>query len=327
MDADSRPEKIFLSVIVPVFNEELALPFFWSELTKVLDSLNMACQVIFVNDGSSDNSQAVLEGLEGPIEILNLVQNRGQMAAIDAGYRAAKGQWIVTMDADLQHPPILIPEMISIAEAEKTDVVLGQIISRADSRITKKFVSRLYYSLAARFLGIPVVPSGGDFRLISSSVADTIRRIPPGDHFWRGLIPSLGFPYSVLPFLPPDRRHGTTKYSLGKMINLATRSLILSGNKSFGLLMVSALLGVTGAIIFLVFSLVTWFSGSTVSGWASTVSLILITSTLQIVLLTATLWTLREIAKTVNRFPPYVVRAEKRSQEGQINAKPKNEES
>ena len=158
-----------------------------------------------------------------------------------------------------------------------------------------------------KVFGLSMVASGGDFRLISGAVLRVIKGLPPGDYFWRGLIPSLGFSFAVLPFSPNSRNHGVSKYRFGGMLSLAGKSISLSGDRPFRFLLLLALSGILGASFFIVYSLVAWFSDATVAGWSSTIALILLTSMLQIVLLTATLWILRDIGKLVSRYPPYII--------------------
>lgn len=319
MDESHGSHEIFLSIVVPLFNEADGLEHFWEELTAVLTSLTFNCQVIFVDDGSVDGSDAVLDSLEGPIEILSLVGNRGQMAAIDAGYRAARGKWIVTMDADLQHPPELIPKMLSVAERDGTDVVMGQVVSRKGSGPLKKLASRIYYPLTEKIFGLALIPSAGDFRLISERVLSVIKLMPPGSHFWRGLIPNLGFSLSVLPFVPRGRSHGHSKYTFTKMFGLAMQSFIGPGSRPTVFLVSLAGIGLVISMGLVFGSVIAWASGSTVSGWASTVGLILMSSMLQTLLLMVVLWNLQDLVRVVNRFPPYVIRSNSKSQVATIS--------
>jgi len=301
-------KEIFLSIVVPVYNEAESIPLFWERLRPVLDEIKSNSEIIFVDDGSSDRTVDEAKAIDDPrVRILSLSRNFGHMVALDAGFRASRGRWTLTIDGDLQHPPELITQMLSKALGKEVDVVSTRLNRRVDTNPIKKLVSFLYYPILRGISGIPIEDSVGDFRLISRRVVDVITRIPPGAHVYRILIPSLGFPTASISFEPDHRIAGTSKYTFRKMAQLALDSVLANSQKLFRLLITLSLVATVFAIIFLGWTIVSWVLGDTERGWASLVLLLILGSTVQISLLVYLGFLMQKMSLTLMGIPPYLV--------------------
>lgn len=301
-------KEIFLSIVVPVYNEAESIPLFWERLRPVLDEVKSKSEIIFVDDGSSDRTVDEAKAIDDPrVRILSLSRNFGHMVALDAGFRASRGKWTLTIDGDLQHPPELITQMLSKALDKEVDVVSTRLNRRVDTNPIKKLVSFLYYPILRGISGIPIEDSVGDFRLISRRVVDVITLIPPGAHVYRILIPSLGFPTASISFEPEHRMAGKSKYTFRKMAQLALDSVLANSQKLFRLLITLSLVATVFAIIFLGWTIMSWVLGDTERGWASLVLLLILGSTVQISLLVYLGFLMQKMSLTLMGIPPYLV--------------------
>ena len=301
-------EQKTLAVVVPVFNEMESLSLFWEELTRVLNILNVSHQIIFVNDGSTDKSFEILQGFNGNgVKVVNLLVNSGHMAALDAGYRAADAKWVISMDADLQHPPEVIPHLLNLAEGNNVDVVYAVRSSRSEDTPFKRFTASMYYRILKSFSGIPLHENAADFRLISDRVLNVIKQLPPRSHVFRLLIPKLGFSYTTCEFIAANRIAGKSKYGFRQMMGLALRSVVSFSTRP---LMISVYLGALFSILSifgLTYSVIQFFNGDTVPGWASVSSGLFLLFGILFFLLGITGTYLAEIWRRTSGIPDYFV--------------------
>lgn len=212
-----------LSVIVPVYNEEAVISETNRRLLSVLDRLAISAELIYINDGSRDGSAALLRSFchqDSRVKMLSLSRNFGHQTAITAGMDHAAGQAIVIIDADLQDPPDIIPEMLRLWK-EGYDVVYGRRISREGERWAKKLSARLYYRLLRRMTDVEIPVDVGDFRLIDSRVRDALMKMPEHNRYVRGLISWLGFRQTSTDYVRAPRFAGETKYPFRRMVKLA----------------------------------------------------------------------------------------------------------
>jgi dolichol-phosphate mannosyltransferase len=200
--------------------------------------------------------------------------------------------------------------MLSVALAQKVDVVSAKLAKRVDRGLTKKLVSFVYYPIARGISGIPLEDSAGDFRLISRKVINVINRIPPGGHVYRILIPSLGFPTAFISFEPDERSAGKSKYTFRKMLQLALDSVLENSQNLFKLLIGLSLVATGFAILFLGWAIFSWALGDTERGWASVVLLLILGSTFQISLLVYLGFLMQKISVALMGIPPYLVEEE-----------------
>ena len=216
-----------ISIVVPVFNEEENILELVDTLKKVLEPLLPDYEIIFVDDASIDHSLRIIKvlALENPkIKFISFSRNFGQQAAITAGIDFAVGKAIITMDADLQDPPQLIPEMIRAWQAG-SDIVLMRRAHRNDG-FFKRITASSYYYLLTKFSEYKFKGNVGEFRLIDKKVADELRNLKEKTRYLRGMIIWMGYTLTYLDYDRPNRKSGKTGFSLLKMIRLAMNGIL-----------------------------------------------------------------------------------------------------
>ena len=212
-----------MDIIVPLFNEEQALPQFHTQLTQVTASLPYEIRILYVDDGSSDGTPALLQKLAGGdprVAFIELSRNFGHQPALTAGLDHADADIVVMMDGDGQHPPQLIPEMIAQFHAGY-DIVLTQRSNDAELSLLKRKNSLLFYSFINLIGNTRIIPGAADFRLVTRRVVEALRQMPEYHRFLRGMVSWVGFRSVILPYTAPARLAGKPKYSFSKMMKLA----------------------------------------------------------------------------------------------------------
>jgi polyisoprenyl-phosphate glycosyltransferase len=212
-----------LTVVVPVYNEEAALPTFHTELRAVLEGLRLPYTILYVDDGSSDATPRQLDDLaesDPRVRALHLSRNFGHQAALTAGLDHAEGDVVITLDGDGQHPPELIPEMLRL-HAAGYEIVQTQRLDTAGTSAFKRWTAGLFYALINRVGDTHIQPGAADFRLLSRAAADGLRQMQERHRFLRGMVSWMGFRTIILPYKPTERIAGASKYSLRKMVRLA----------------------------------------------------------------------------------------------------------
>jgi dolichol-phosphate mannosyltransferase len=278
-------KSVDISVVSPFFNEELSIVHFCKVLRGTLEALGKTYEVILVNDGSTDRSLEVLKTVIWPeCNVLCLARNSGHQVAIEAGYQVAGGSWVVTLDSDLQHPPIFIRDLLDKAEREGLDVVYAVRPDRGADSALKKISALVFYRLISLITSIKIAPNAADFRIISRSVLDRLNTTP-GEKVYRLLIPSFGFRSGSIYYDADERFAGVSKYSPRKMFSLALNSAI---GFSIVPLRIASVIGGGFALVgftYATFVLICYFLGATVSGWASLMISILVLGGFQLLAL------------------------------------------
>jgi len=217
-----------VSIVIPVFNEQEVLGEFHRRLLTVLDKLSRyAFEIIYVNDGSQDQTRTQLMKLvtqDKRIQVLDLSRNFGKEAAVTAGIDNVNGDAVILIDADLQDPPELIPEMLT-AWANGYDMVCMQRSSRAGESFLKRITASLFYSLMGRVGEIQVPKNVGDFRLMSQPVIDALKRLPERTRFMKGLFAWVGFNTCFISYHRDARYAGTSKWDYWRLWNFALEGL------------------------------------------------------------------------------------------------------
>jgi polyisoprenyl-phosphate glycosyltransferase len=257
---------------VPIFDEEDVLPAFAARLRDVLDTLVEDYEVVTVDDGSRDKSLPMLHELRSgwpQVRVVELRRNSGHQAAITAGLALCDGDWVVTIDADLQDPPELIPQLLRAAAEAGADVVYAVRADRRHDSWFKRTSARAYYKLMRRAAGDDVPTNAGDFRLMARDVVNTLNGLPERHRVYRLLVPWLGFRSATVHYERGPRAAGTSKYPLSKMGRLAFDSLT-----SFTAmpLRIATWAGVFGSLVCIAgigVALIAQILGATVPGWAS----------------------------------------------------------
>lgn len=213
----------FLSLVIPVFNEDEVLPLMRKHLDSVLDDLAVSTEIILVDDGSRDHSAALMReyaAADPRYKALILSRNYGHQVALTAGLEHASGDVVVVLDADLQDPPELIPKMLA-KWREGYHVVYGVRSGRQGESIAKKQTADWFYRLIRLLSGMDIPQNVGDFRLMDRKVVEALRRMPERLRFVRGLVAWAGFRQAPILFERCPRAAGTTKYPWKKMIGFA----------------------------------------------------------------------------------------------------------
>jgi polyisoprenyl-phosphate glycosyltransferase len=212
-----------LSIVVPLLNEEDVLEETYTQLKKNLDPLGESYELIFVDDGSTDRSRAILAGLsmnDPTVRIISLSRNFGHEMATTAGLQHARGKAAVVIDADLQDPPEVIAQFVA-KWREGYEVVYGVRSRRAGETMMKKLTSFLFYRLMGRIADVPIPADTGDFRLMDRRVLEVFRQFQEEPRFFRGLIGWIGFRQIGVPFVRRQRSAGVTKYRYHRLLKLA----------------------------------------------------------------------------------------------------------
>ena len=214
---------MLLSIIIPVYNEAESLPALMARLRPVVRGIDWDCELIFVNDGSTDETARILEDMAAKdyrIKVLTFSRNFGHQVAVTAGLDFANGDAAAVMDADLQDPPELLPEMLDLMR-QGYDVVSAQRRARPGDGIWKRSTAAAFYWFMRRYVDRRLAPEVGDFRLFSRAAVLALRRFREQHRFMRGLVAWLGLKEVIVPFHRESRAHGATKYPLFKMLQLA----------------------------------------------------------------------------------------------------------
>lgn len=221
-------EKELISIVIPVHNEETNVPLISSDLKKVLDKTNYDFEIIFINDGSKDNSSVELNKIaeeDKRIKVLEFNRNFGKEAATTAGLEACRGNACIVVDADMQHPIELIPEFIKKWE-NGTKVVVGVRTKNKGEGLIKRFGSYMFYLTINSIAETKLVPRATDYRLIDRVVIDEFKRLKEKNRMTRALIDWLGFKQDYIYFKANERVHGIASYSYLKLIKLALSSFV-----------------------------------------------------------------------------------------------------
>lgn len=214
-----------ISVIVPCYNEEQTVELFYSETSRVADNMTEAeFEFIFVNDGSADKTQEKLEQLaqrDSRVLFISFSRNFGKEAAMYAGLNHARGDYVVIMDADLQHPPAVIPKMYEIIKRTGCDCVATRRVTREKEPPIRSFFAHRFYNMFNRLCGLDVVDGAMDFRMMSAKMAKSIADMPEHGRFSKGIFAWVGFKTEWIEYENVERAAGETKWSFKKLLMYA----------------------------------------------------------------------------------------------------------
>lgn len=270
-----------LSIIVPCYNERDALPYFYSEITSVLMGLDSDYEIIFVDDGSRDDTIAFLKGLaeQNPhVFFLSFSRNFGKEAAMYAGFcNVEEGtDYVVVMDADLQDPPSLLPQMLELLRGDNFDSVATRRISRAGEPLLRSFFARGFYRIINRISDADIMEGARDFRMMKKKMVDAIVVMSEYNRFSKGIFGWVGFKTYWLPYENIERVAGNTKWNFLKLVEYAFDGII---NFSQAPLAISSCCGILMTMIAFMFSIYIvcrkLIYGNPVDGWASLACIIL----------------------------------------------------
>ncbi|MBN1799750.1 MAG: glycosyltransferase family 2 protein [Spirochaetales bacterium] len=270
--------RVIYSVVVPVYNEEEVVAESVKRLTAVMNSTKKNYELIFVNDGSRDNTKKLLQGIRDKnkkLKIIDFSRNFGHQIAITAGMDYAEGEAVLIIDADLQDPPEVMLEMIKKWE-QGYDVVYGKRKKRKGETIFKLMTAKVFYRFLSGMTQIKIPKDVGDFRLLDRKVCDAMCRIHERNRFVRGLISWAGYNQAEVPYVREKRYAGKTKYPFIKMIRFALNAIVSFSYKPLRLASLLGVLVSLGGFGYLIYVIFQFFNGETVPGWTSLISLSLI---------------------------------------------------
>ena len=278
-----RKSKFSIDLVIPVFNEQGVVEQTYSEICKVIDESPHKFSIYYVDDGSEDGTVESLNSLakkDKRVVVLELSRNFGHQAALTAGLDAAQGDFVISMDADGQHPPEMIPQMIALFE-QGYDIVQAQRMDESTSFSFKQATSSAFYKLINTISGTQMVSGAADFRGMSRQAVDALKSMPEYHRFLRGMVSAMGYKSVILPYHETKRIAGRTKYSLGKMFRLAMDAI-------FSFSLVPLYIGLSAGVLFfclaaaeMIYVYSFWFKGDTSTiapGWSSLMFVILIAS-------------------------------------------------
>lgn len=315
-DPESRrpdPPRL-LSIVVPVYNEAAAVETFYRLLGSTIDRLPTATEVWFVNDGSTDRTAEIVKEIaaEDPrVGLIDLSRNFGHQMALTAGMDHARGDAVLCMDGDGQHPPALIPEMLA-AYDRGFDIVITRRKSHGEL-FFKRLTSVAFYRLINYLSGTSVIPGAADFRLMSRAAIDALGGVRERHRFLRGLVQWIGYRSTIIDFDPPPRVAGETKYTRGKMVRLAVDAILSFSTVP---LRISILLGfilVALAAAELSYTAILLLAGrgsEMVPGWTSLIFSILGIGGVQLIILGVMGQYIGMIFEQVKNRPLYLLRSE-----------------
>jgi dolichol-phosphate mannosyltransferase len=274
----------YLSIILPLYNEEENIEALYQALMEVLTRINKPYEVILVDDGSRDKSFEMVKQLHAINPAFNgisLSRNFGHQIALSAGLQHARGEVIVTMDADLQHPPATIPTLLEQFN-QGFDIVNTRRIDSKEIGTFKKLSSHMFYRMINTISDVPIMESSSDFRLMSRRALDAFLQFNERDRFTRGLISWMGFRQALVDYQCPPRFAGKSKYTLRKMIHFATDGITAFSSRPLRIASYLGLLVFLAGIIYSISAVVQFFRGTTVPGWTSMLVTVLLLGGIQL---------------------------------------------
>ena len=276
------------SVVVPLYNEEEVITESYKRLKKVMDSIAEPYEIVFVNDGCVDKTPQLAADIcknDKNIKLINFSRNFGHQIAISAGMDYAEGRAIVVIDADLQDPPEIIPEMIKKWKLGY-DVVYAKRLKRKGESIFKKATAAIFYRFLRNMTSVNIPADVGDFRLIDRKVCDTMKLIHEKNRFIRGLVSWSGYKQTAVEYVREERFAGETKYPLKKMIKFAFDGIISFSYKPLKIATTLGILCSLGGFVYLLIVLYqALFLKMTWPGWASSISITLIFNGITLIIL------------------------------------------
>lgn len=301
-----------ISVVIPMYNEQEVAQICYSRVKKVLEDINdYDYEIICINDGSKDNTLSILTEIanqDKKIKVLSFSRNFGHQPAVSAGLKESTGDLTVVIDADMQDPPELIPDMIKLYEQGNSVVYARRTVRKGESKF-KIYTAKMFYKLINNISDINIPMDAGDFRLLGRNVVDVINSMPENNKYLRGLYSYAGFKQVPIDYEREERQAGKTKYTMKKMIKLALDGIISLSTKP---LKIVGFLGFTSVIVslcLLIYAILSYILkyNNILSGWTSIIITIVFFGGVQLI----SLWIISEyiarIYDETKRRPEYII--------------------
>lgn len=300
-----------LSIIVPCFNEEESIPYFYDEVKKVTKNMDIKLELIFVDDGSRDKTLEVIKSKTDDKEVkyISFSRNFGKEAAMYAGLSMASGDYITIMDVDLQDPPSLLPEMVRLIEEEGYDCVATKSTSRNGYSFLRKTFTKWFYDIIGKMSKTEMVPGARDYRLMTRQMVEAVLSMKEYNRYSKGLFSFVGFKTKWIEFENKERVAGTTKWNFWKLFSYALDGIV---GFSTAPLTMAAFIGVLFCLIAFIMIIViivkTLAFGDPTSGWPSLACIIFMVSGIQLLCLGVIGEYLAKMYLEVKQRPIYIIK-------------------
>ena len=305
--------KNILSIIVPCFNEEGCVDAFVDAIGQL--RLPIGHEIVFIDDGSTDGTLDKIKHISesnDAVRYVSFSRNFGKEAALLAGLRKACGEYVVTMDVDLQDPPALLPEMLDAVLSREFDCAATRRVNRAGEPVIRSFFARLFYRLMQRFSDVALVDGARDYRLMRRNVVDAILSMPEVNRFTKGIYQWVGFKTKWIEFENVERRVGETKWSFWKLLSYAIDGMLAFSTAPLQFASIAGCLGCAASFAGLLFVVVRkLICGDPVAGWASLVCIIIFFFSIQLFFMGIFGLYLAKTYRETKRRPLYLIREEK----------------
>ena len=300
-----------ISIIVPCFNEEESIPYFYDEVKKVTKNMDIKLELIFVDDGSRDKTLEVIKSKTDDKEVkyISFSRNFGKEAAMYAGLSMASGDYVTIMDVDLQDPPSLLPEMVRLIEEEGYDCVATKSTSRNGYSFLRKTFTKWFYDIIGKMSKTEMVPGARDYRLMTRQMVEAVLSMKEYNRYSKGLFSFVGFKTKWIEFENKERVAGTTKWNFWKLFSYALDGIV---GFSTAPLTMAAFIGVLFCLIAFIMIIViivkTLAFGDPTSGWPSLACIIFMVSGIQLLCLGVIGEYLAKMYLEVKQRPIYIIK-------------------
>ncbi len=307
---------MLLSIVVPCYNEQEALPYFYKEICRVAEEMKAShgadFEFIFVDDGSRDNTLSIARELhkqDERVRYISFSRNFGKEAGILAGLEAAKGDYVAMMDADLQDPPALLPQMLDALLEEDYDCAATRRTNRKGEPPIRSFFARMFYKIINRLSDADIVDGARDYRLMRRRMVDAILALPEYNRFSKGIFGWVGFKTKWLEYVNVERVAGETKWSFWKLFLYSLEGIVAFTTAPLALASLIGIIFCVLAFVMILFIIVrTLLFGDPTSGWPSLVCIIFLCSGVQLFCMGVLGQYLAKTYMEVKHRPVYIVR-------------------
>ena len=301
-----------VDLIVPCYNEEESIPLFYEEIKKIRKEIKEKIEIIFVNDGSMDKTLATIKKIskeDKMVKYISFSRNFGKEAAMLAGLEASTGDYITVMDADLQHPPHLLKDMIKYIEEEGYDIVGTRRFSRKGEPFFRTLFTKCFYKIINKISKVDMVQDVGDYRLMTRQVVDSILKLKEYNRYSKGLFSYVGFNTKVIEYENVERVAGTTKWSFWSLFSYAIEGIVGFSTAPLTIAATIGLLFCFIAFIMIIFIIVkTLIYGDPTSGWPSMACIVFLVSGVQLLCIGVIGEYLSKMYLEVKNRPIYIIK-------------------
>lgn len=303
-----------ISIIVPCYNEESVIDKLYSRVTAVMQSIKEhSYEILLINDGSKDKTESIIfeyEKKDSHIKVYSFVKNFGHQAAVSCGIHNCTGDIAIIIDADLQDPPEILPDMIKLFEKTKSPIIYGKRAKREGESFLKKITAKVFYRVMNMLSETKFPVDTGDFRLIDKNVIDTFREFKERPKYIRGLISWMGYEQIPFEYERKAREAGETKYTLKKMIKLATVGILSFSTRPLKLAMFFGVFSIIVALVLTARVFILYFVNPSVlvPGWASIIITTLFIGGVQSMLLAIIGEYIGNMFNEIKNRPEYIVK-------------------